>query len=974
MAHQFLHTAAFVPHDELLNTPLPLYALPFPNDWRAPFSYLQVERTGRPERSTFEIRSLNHALGFFVPHLVALPNQVRTDPTKPARDWWLLAEEMINPERLLTIVKAWLEVVYGECDSYTTIQQSLQADDLQWEQVTPVLKPECAANGTAIPSNVAYAALPALLAKRLEERDTRIPIGGVSRPLMRVAADEGAELMTWPPVYVTHEGREYGYSYTVRLSLHTYVGSGTPRIHAHYGVRRWISQPVRDGTALKLRYRRRTVYLRNTQPWLGLSPVIRFGKAIVQPQMVGDQRLLCWVDRLPAIADRLSLTIPDADDLALDPRQWLEGQNGITAAMITHSERSAHVVKAGVSIDVHKQLTQHLAAVLTPEVSLYPPLQPLAPQRKPSKHDLRKDLRDLDSDQRLEGLHESVGKAVTIEIWWQTHLRRDWLFAMVVRQLTMKRQPAMPQQPTVVAESTSLFDALADSLDAALSEAADPLVPDLDVATDDETEDAPIEDALQANAVSSPTRRSSKAKRVEPAPEPAPEEYTINWEGLRVRIQTRKLGNIGSLFSETPPQKREMQGSYIKTQTERRIREIGKVVPLTEEPTLAIVEIPNYRDRRWGPTRRDMTLRDPKRAIRCAFARQGRVTKFMDIIDEDKQLAERAANTVREGLRQLGFLPAPIEYTFNSGEHSLPENLLVIGIWVVRLTRKRSFQAIEFPVAVLMPSNTRQVFGWIADGKGIRQLDQAMRDIVTLKPEQVRSKKREDLLRQVQTFLRQDVAKLNIPDVALLTVAQNARQLWPGLQNSELMPGAIRFAKGTEPVDLSSFMYRLYAIRLRTLDHRETAEWYTEEAERGGGFTQGIWQDPDPSLSNTFYNITGKGLGMSGSSESKQSAPTERYVIPSIVEILPFALPPEGETTPETWAHAVYQWRQMSAVTNDPTQLPIVLEYAKAMTRYAEAIGPWILPEIWDEVTEPDDDDEDDEIFGTSPMQLSFAF
>src|SRR5205823_8141106 len=109
--------------------------------------------------------------------------------------------------------------------------------------------------------------------------------------------------------------------------------------------------------------------------------------------------------------------------------------------------------------------------------------------------------------------------------------------------------------------------------------------------------------------------------------------------------------------------------------------------------------------------RQQMGLRDPKRAIRIGMARQWRITKFQvgntqplepsvgkTIMPRAaERLAEKGITLLRhrceacalEGLRQLGYLPEPIGFEFN-GQAQLPHDMVVAGLWMLRLTRKRS--------------------------------------------------------------------------------------------------------------------------------------------------------------------------------------------------------------------------------------------------------------------------------------------
>ncbi len=128
--------------------------------------------------------------------------------------------------------------------------------------------------------------------------------------------------------------------------------------------------------------------------------------------------------------------------------------------------------------------------------------------------------------------------------------------------------------------------------------------------------------------------------------------------------------------------------------------------------------------------------------------------------------------------------------------------------------------------------------------------------------------------------------------------------------------------------------------------------------------SQGIWREEGtPRL---YFNTASKPNTSGAPNKGKDKNPTERYAVPSIVEVVPIALQPEDKE--DLWAAAVNQWRDMSILYNDMTLLPLPLALARKMDEYAEVIGPKVLH---DESLFDYDEDEEDEV---QAEQLEFAF
>jgi hypothetical protein len=460
-----------------------------------------------------------------------------------------------------------------------------------------------------------------------------------------------------------------------------------------------------------------------------------------------------------------------------------------------------------------------------------------------------------------------------------------------------------------------------------------------------------------------------RAKDDPPGPAPESREFPLPGGGvLRVVTISTVQSKIGSPLDNTGKYRRDKRlatnaraaeiTAYLQ---EHRPIEDGAVV-------LALVEIPNYTQR----TMREMRHRDPKMAIKIGMMGAGRVTQFIAPYNDtltpenaSSDLEQRAEMAVRDGLRQLGYLPSGIGFKPQDSAYALPDDLVVAAVWMLRLTHKTAQQPVYMPVVVMTRTSDPRVWAWLPDGKSpsVRPYRQALLDMYDIKPESVSRKMAGQNLEALRRFVQDELLLLG-DDVLILTAAQNARALWPAMANGVVRFDHLQFGKQDQPQPVEGMKGRPRIIRLRTSERGETPEYYWPGVKPGNS-RQGIWCVSEEH--RLYFNIGPKPRGMKSSNRSKDEDPRQYYAIPSILEIVPVALQPED--MPEAWVNAVDQWRRMGYLTTDTTLLPLPMMLAWKMDEYAQAIGPRVLSEEWDRV-DADEDDEDDEQAG-SGLQMS---
>lgn len=917
-----LQPIAFTLQPEFVRTPITIEALTFPDSWRAPLRQLQGERHVLSEQqaendqpiqnelpiagkhATFPIASLNTVMAALVPQLVSLPGQAREPYGSNAPDPWLLAWEEIPARKLMQVVLGWMEIHFQSCPSYRELVPSFRAADLRWQPVTLDFdRPPLPHNNTSDPAGLAYRALPALLAARLQERGATMRVYGEPCAFIRVPADRGAELMTWPPM-AWQEGDQRGYfSYVLRLTVQTLIGNPCPRVHMTFSTRRWVARSLfnQEG-GIRLGSRGRTVYLTSEDNWIAAMPVAACTVARIRATWKGEKRVLDWDDQVPAIANRVwpALKLPTAAELGAKPEEWLAGTGLLQAAIVEQTPRN-YGVGTGVGLEERAAFVAELAPILAPELNLVPPVERLKELHHRPGHTMINDLREASAEDRLSAFVQSVGAQATIEIWYEDPAKRDHLVDAVHRLLCRPRPPVV------------------DYVDA---------------------------------------KGKVWRKREEPPPPESalPEQEIALPDGGRIRLMTRPADELVAPFPDPDGKLGGLSRAvYKRRRTQDRIDAIRKAIPENAtEPTLVIIELRNFQS---IALRRQFGARDPKRALRVGLARTRRASKFLASTNDNLHML--AENTVRDGLRQLGYLPAPIGYHAPE-DRSIPKRVVVAGVWIVRRTRKRANQPIQIPFVVLLHTAESQVRAWLPDGKGTRSYYEALIDLTAVNPKLVERRNQAEILRQLEHFLTVELPRECEDDMVVVADAQNARDIWKGLQNSVAAFDRLRFARNGRELEREELPAGFRLIRVRTNDQQETPQWFADGVtEAGKGYYQGIWIDP--ATPRLFYNNSGKPNTQSASRQGRQVDPTEQVAIPSFLEVQPLILP-EGEP-PAAWALAIDQWRRMGFLTNEMTLRPLPLDWASHADKYAETIGPWAEEGLW---AEEEEDDEDE------PMQLMF--
>ncbi|MGW1596291.1 pPIWI_RE module domain-containing protein [Streptomyces sp. NPDC002343] len=337
---------------------------------------------------------------------------------------------------------------------------------------------------------------------------------------------------------------------------------------------------------------------------------------------------------------------------------------------------------------------------------------------------------------------------------------------------------------------------------------------------------------------------------------------TWQWrsEGVEIRVRARSAGSLADALPISR-ERRRPRAVRLAGAIEERCRLVAdRVVPHPDAAGVVITEIAGKERFAAVPDS------DPKHALRIAWARQGRLSQFVNLPDDtDSGLEHRARWTWLDAFRQLGAISPPA-HRVGAG---IPGDLQYVALWLVRHTRKGPTRC---PVRRLVAVRVRPGDGpgviegwdaeraeWVSYPKLLLLLSQAAEPVAgegeEVEPDGladgaaargefrpathpgVEQRWQRETERQIRALLFQ----LRDRPTLLLADAGNLRQCWPGLRNGELGRDMLGF--GTEPAQ----RHTLYGDDMRVVLVRdanareEVAEWYARDAKGRVGFAEGVW-------------------------------------------------------------------------------------------------------------------------------------
>ncbi|MCM2422129.1 pPIWI_RE module domain-containing protein [Streptomyces sp. RKAG293] len=843
------------------------HVLPFPEHWHA--GLLELHNHGRNEEKqqlTLPTRRLDGVLQTLAPDVIVRPRP-RT-PVEPgpqaAEDFWMYipasAPDPLPSRSMQQLLDAWLRTLGPKDAAQDPRFRSLllaSSADLKrnlpaWQPVTDVelLTTPTTPGGTAALEPRQFQLATDALARRILTLDGFPFEGGELhfRALPRGPRDQGAELSS-QPLCRTVKRKEWWFSVLLNISLHTTPFDPWPRLHLHWGVRRWATHPRATTKRLNLPYREATtVHLRPTIPWLPGAPATeRYALARLRRDRAADT--FVWSENDTAgILRGLSLAgnFPDPEQLLTEPVSWIGAGRGVRAAVVHSTRMGGHEIGTGFMPNQRAQLTEWAEQALPEGVVRVPDLArgrgkgigaPENRRPKPRTDEAKKSelLREtqarrvaLAAQSRIAGHGPEQGGSPVVEarLLWQSPEVRKEAVAQFAKVLGLDGDGAASAAPATDRD----FDEARPGAPVVLEWRTEELTLRLRC--------LPLADGLGDRLV----------------PDPA-------------------VKGMGAASAAAVSARRQAVRSSLRADGADPSR-----------PALALVEIAHRSTFRPAST-------DPKFAVRLGCADAGLLTQFVVTPSADRQidnvdsLDHRTHSSWLDGLRQLGVRVLP-QHTLGD---DLPEGLQYAALWMVKRRKDGPTRLPKhLPVAVLVTplgdgEGLAAVRGW-DDSAGawvpypqflLSLVKQAEIDPATFaEPEtpddgahsgtlRVTSRQwRTNLAQQrneTASFLQRVLHSLRGQPTALITHAQNSRLHWPWLQDGRTERDLIK--PGHAPAGRLDDELRL--VRVRGCGGRETAQWWgLAEPGKPHGQPAGFWtqhsaqQDGASSRERVFYSTT----------------------------------------------------------------------------------------------------------------------
>ena len=265
------------------------------------------------------------------------------------------------------------------------------------------------------------------------------------------------------------------------------------------------------------------------------------------------------------------------------------------------------------------------------------------------------------------------------------------------------------------------------------------------------------------------------------------------------------------------------------SQAKIRWRKVAAALPEATDPTACIVVLPGAES--YKPKGKD-DGGDPKRALRIAFAKTGRLTQFIEPEDSKDSPEIRARVAVRDLMRQLGFVPEPAR-----NSRGIDTSIPAIGLKVYNSGNGKARASFPYCVRQDMRSGAVTVHcPLLPDGS--LPYWRALIEFARLSgsegfPDSCKRANGMALKRMLHGIVR---ATGDRPELLLVNSYGRIRQRdwWPGISDSGLESGPLSYGPTgyEEPLGLAGSKLRI--LRIRSGLNGEVPDWFTDEVAAGG--------------------------------------------------------------------------------------------------------------------------------------------
>ncbi|MBD1903937.1 DUF3962 domain-containing protein [Funiculus sociatus GB2-A5] len=927
------------------------YVMNFPEEAKEVIRRITAKRDKTSiDKTALPVKSLYKGLRL-VPGLIHLGNV-----SPKSEEFWLYSSHPLDTKKLSAILSYWIDIEYPDepckrgkvgitAQERQLAMSYLSADKLVWEkrEVSYTNHFLTHPNGTANLSSNDFILLPHILATELTKPGLEFEVDGEKLQFYRTipSSGKGAELISWHPLNYTEDGQIYYYSIVLKLRMVLEPNLHYPRLDVKPSIRRWLS--IKDSQLSKSHGS--NAYIRAKLNW---------GQAL-NPDELTEYLLPCRMVLKNGVAnwdENLAILLKKLDILSVTPQQILanysEALIGNPNIGITYKEgmKPKHKVAKGLpTVNTHELLSQ-IADVL----KYY--WQPIDCQRKDYKTN-KQSSQFFDLKKPEKNFDEPIlrKKAET-----------DKQFAARKKRLLRKQETELKKCVKKKRESESDYQLRREGLlkkqelehlswQPNLEETEKAFQLRLEQFYEERSsEQATLRRAIRSSVGEHLTiwiwyineenlvERLKAIKYCLGLPEAAPGSYSFP-EGLTVAICLHEVAGLAQrldLSPESKPNSTEREKAIKKRRDEiaalvqpvksKLAGKVGVWFELYEKNYWKFVE----KDKEGKENEKKSLLApwgDPKSSIRLGFADEGLISKF--ITPEQKNYCQKAICSFIDLLRSLGVRMAPSHITLPKVNKDTPIN--EVGLWLVNRTSETSGDGKPqtIPVIVKMSSLTAEISAIFPGLESWIPYDEALTRI---------NKEGEGFTNddkgkaKIRTFIQETLNKKELrgKPTLLYCLAQNIRQQWTWLQDTQISVKGLSFAERDKPV-FEEFA-GLRVIRLRSGD--ETSEWFGMDGEKVSGFITGLFKNLDND--RVFFSIGKKPSTMSDILKdlSRIEQPGKPWVHPSLVEIAIGYYQEDDKDNLLDLAAIAHESRHGVLQYEDFLEVPRVLHYAKQMADY----------------------------------------
>lgn len=312
------------------------------------------------------------------------------------------------------------------------------------------------------------------------------------------------------------------------------------------------------------------------------------------------------------------------------------------------------------------------------------------------------------------------------------------------------------------------------------------------------------------------------------------------------------------------------------SQAKIRWRKVAAALPEATDPTACIVVLPGAESYK---SKGKDDGGDPKRALRIAFAKTGRLTQFIEPEDSKDSPEIRARVAVRDLMRQLGFVPEPAR-----NSRGIDTSIPAIGLKVYNSGNGKARASFPYCVRQDMRSGAVTVYcPLLPDGS--LPYWRALIEFARLSgsegfPDSCKRANGMALKRMLHGIVR---ATGDRPELLLVNSYGRIRQRdwWPGISDSGLESGPLSYGPTgyEEPLGLAGSKLRI--LRIRSGLNGEVPDWFTDEVAAGGADDGTV---PNRRDKQGLFKMDGYFLALAprpGDAQYKWSARGSKYDSPT---------------------------------------------------------------------------------------------